>query len=192
MNQLYFDKMIELYKLNLENQHNQYNLLITVIIGIFIALLGFNWYWNKQKIEGKITEIETKFTTIKDEIKSEYEIFFKIKEKEISNRLQKHEGALATLSTMTFDAMGDYSTAIFFCCRSIGYINFEENSESPEALLMGVNMLLKFIQHPDVIRDKKIVNLEESKRIIRKLPTLLNDKKKIIMEFLDQCTNVPV
>ena len=196
MNQLYFDKIIELYKLNLENQHNQYNLLITVIIGVFIALLGallgFNWYWNKRQIENKIKKIETKFTTIKKEIHDEYEEYFKTKQVEIYKTFLEQQAHLSALTEFIFQIEKNYPYAIYYCCQALLFFTKLNNSTAEEGILANVNLFIKLTQVPEVVANKKIYKLEETKTVIRSLPVLLNDKKVQMLAFLDQCTDFVV
>ncbi|MGA3013859.1 MAG: hypothetical protein ABSD71_07465 [Bacteroidales bacterium] len=185
MNQYLFDKIIENYRLNIENQHAQYNLLITILSGAFLLLLTINWYWNNHRITEKIKSLEEQARSIRDIINSDTSNFFKQKEKEIVETFYHQQTTIDQLAVAIFSVNSDNTGgALFFLCRSMDIFRMQNDQIN---LRKSVELLLQFISHDPLASVKKVYNLNDVKKFVNNIPDMLNREREVIKSFLEGC-----
>lgn len=187
MNQYSFDKIIELYRLNVETQQNHFNNLLTLIGLIFGVLVTFNWFWNKQLITNEIKELKKNAATLREVIMNDSVKFQSDKEKEITAAFFDQQCKIDQLAVAIFQTSNNVPFAIFYLSRSIDIFRMQNDQIR---VRNSIDLLKEYITTEPVSSQKIIFNLEETKKFINKIPDLFYKEKIEILEFLETCTNI--
>ena len=193
MNNIYYNKIIDLYRLAIEIQKDNYYHLIIILIFIFGVILGLNWILNiklyKQQIKTNIDkEVENRIKLLNEQLEKTIDEKLKSKLKLIIDQILQSERNMCMIGAVIFDNNNDFGKSVYFISnivKSLLIVN-----DDMKLVRHYVDMMIEYIKTEPLHSQKIVFRLDEVKKNVIEIPDVLSKERDALTVFLNTCTEV--